>query len=101
MTAAASLGESSLWAAGVLGTDYWPGIPGAQSSGTAAGTGNPKLLSCTCYHGAAGAVGPAYTDSLVSLAFQSKGSRSCSREKHGAPSSSMCQETGLTAKHAE
>jgi hypothetical protein len=43
-----------------------------------------------------GALGPAYTRALASLAFQGEGSRSCSWEDHGALSSCVCWEAGLT-----
>jgi hypothetical protein len=34
-------------------------------------------------------VGPAYTEALLSLAFQDEGSRSCIRGEHGTPS--LCE----------
>jgi hypothetical protein len=50
--------------------------------------------------GAVGALGPAYIGAPVSLAFQGDGSRSYSRGEHGALSSCMCQEAGLTTDPA-
>jgi hypothetical protein len=43
-----------------------------------------------------GALGPAYARTPVSLAFQGKGNRSCSREECGALSSCVSQEVGFT-----
>jgi hypothetical protein len=50
-------------------------------------------------HGAAGALGPVYAGSPVSLTFLGAGRRLCSKEDCGALSSCVCQEAGLTAKH--
>jgi hypothetical protein len=47
---------------------------------------------------AAGAVGPAYTGELFSLAFQGKGSRLYRRGECGTLSSCLYWEAGLTAK---
>jgi hypothetical protein len=49
-------------------------------------------------HGTVGFLGQAYTGSPVSLVFQGEGSRLCTREERGAPSSCVCLEPGLTAK---
>jgi hypothetical protein len=95
MAAAADTREPSLWAAGILGTACQVWDP-AGHLGSAAGTGEPSLQvvralgpacqhrllgaqysSCcqhrgtkpTVTHGAAGALGPAYTGAPVSLAF--------------------------------
>jgi hypothetical protein len=57
-----------------------------------------RWLAPSVIHGAGVAVGPVCTGALVSLVFQGEGSRSCSRREHGAPSSCVCQEAGLTAK---
>jgi hypothetical protein len=74
---------------------------GFWENGTAAdaGRGNQACwLAPSLTHGAAGALGPAYTGAPISLAFQSEVSRSCSRGEHGALSSCVCWETGLTTK---
>jgi hypothetical protein len=49
--------------------------------------------------GAVGALGPAYTEVMVSLAFQTEGSRGYSMGEHGAPSSCVCLGAGLATKH--
>jgi hypothetical protein len=54
------------------------------------------MSSVTC--GAAGAEGPACTGVPVSLEFQGEVSRSCGRKEHGAWSSYVYQEIGLTTK---
>jgi hypothetical protein len=46
-----------------------------------------------------GAIGLTSTGVLVFLAFQSEGSKLCSKGGHGTPSSCVCWEAGLTTKH--
>jgi hypothetical protein len=80
----------------LTGTGFWE-----CSAATAAGTGNQAcwlVPSVNCR--AVGALGPAYTWVLISLVFQGKGSRLCSRGEHGALSSCVCQEAGLTTQQA-
>jgi hypothetical protein len=52
--------------------------------------GRTKPVACTfCY--CSRSCGSCLHGVLVSLAFQSEGSRSCSWEEHGAPGSCVCQ----------
>jgi hypothetical protein len=95
---AAGSGKPSLWVAGVLGAACQHSLLGPQYTGTAASLGEPSLLAWPSVNrGAAGAMGPAYTETLVSLAFQGEGSRLCSNRERGAPSSCVCGEEDLTA----
>jgi hypothetical protein len=50
---------------------------------------------------AVGDMCPAYTGMPVSLAFQDESSRLCVRGEHGALSSCVCWEAGLTTELTE
>jgi hypothetical protein len=82
--AGSATGEPSLWAVG----DPVPAWASGSSVLWGCCQGNWACCfapSVTC--GAVGAMGPAYTGMLVSLAFQGEGSRSYIRGDHGALSS--------------
>jgi hypothetical protein len=94
---ATSRWDTSLQAAGVLGSAWQHGIPVVQYSG-AVGIRESSLWLFPSIT-PAGAMEPAYVGSPGSLAFQGEGSWSCSKGEHEAMSSCVCWEAGLPTMH--